>query len=118
MRCLYRNRQAFKYAPYLSSDELMNEGDEYTGEREPKYREAVTLYGNISPANGRADVQAFGVELNYDKVIVMERIPDDLTETAGLWVDDLDAEAPDYAVRRISRSLNSVEIAIARVYVE
>ena len=63
----------------------------------------------------------FGVELNYDKVLVAESVAFD--EHALLWIDTLPVIAqdgstetpPDYVVRRIVQSLNSVQVAVAKV---
>lgn len=118
MRCLRRNMRPFMYAEYTGSEELVDLTGNFTGERAPLYGEKIAAAGNISPASGRTDVRAFGTELNYDRVIVMERVPDGLTEDSGVWIDDLEAESPDYVVRRIAKSINGVEIAVARVYVE
>lgn len=118
MRCLRRNMRPFMYASYEGSEELVDLTGNYTGERAPLYGEKIAATGNISPATGRAYVRAFGTELNYDRVIVTERVPDGLTEDSGVWIDDLEADSPDYVVRRIAESINGVEIAVGRVYVE
>lgn len=118
MRCLRRNMRPFMYAPYEGSEELVDLTGNFTGERAPIYGEKIAATGNISAATGRTNVRAFGTELDYDALIVMERVPNGLTEDSGIWIDDLTADAPDYVVRRISDSINGVAIAVSRAYVE
>lgn len=108
----------FMYAEYTGSEELVDLLGNYTGENAPLYGEKTAAEGNIAPATGRANARPFGTELDYDKLIVMERLPEGLTENCGVWIDDLEADSPDYVVRRISQSINGVAIAVARVYVE
>ena len=64
---------------------------------------------------------AFGIELNYDKVLVAESVSFD--ENSLLWIDvapviELDGSTqtpPDYVVKRIAKSLNSVAVAVTKV---
>lgn len=143
MRCMRRNKQPFWYCLYLD-DRKPDAGDtnyiydEYgneTGERILRYAAPVRAMGNISPATGRTSVELFGNAENYDKVIVMERdCP--ITENSVLFIDrepetveiptyeptavtvvekTYSVPHPDYVVRRVAKSLNSVTLAVMKV---
>lgn len=115
MRCLLRNQQRFMWAQYLESQETTEPGGMYNGEHSTEYSEKHSAYGNVSPAGGSSTVAMFGEKLDYNKVIIMESLPAGFDELSLLWVDDLDADTPDYVVRRIAKSMNNVSIAIAKV---
>ena len=128
MKCLERNKIPFYYcnqevddngkARYqMQTDESGNE----TGENEPLYGEAKSARANIAPATGRTDTEQFGVNIDYDRVIVYDRGAYDITETSVLFVDKepefTDDGRPlfDYIVKRVSPSIHYVSVAIKRV---
>ena len=102
------------YAVYMGDTEAVDENDNYTGEQDVEYGPKTLAHANITEARGAADVEAYGTRLKYDKTLVMNELPEGFDENAGLWIDNLDAEAPDYVVLRISKSLNFVEIGAMR----
>lgn len=123
MRCLRRNKQAFYYAVIASSGIGYNEDGLETGGREITYTNPVYAKANISSAKNVDVVAVFGTELKYDKVLALEDAPFD--ENALLWIDTLPVlnddgstdTPPDYVVKRIAKSLNSVMIAVSKVNV-
>ena len=78
---------------------------------------------NISPATGVSQVEQFGKELKYDKVIVLDDITCPIDENSVLFVDKQPEKDDDgnllfdYIVKKVARSLNSVSIAISKVEV-
>lgn len=113
MRCLQRNLRAFRYALYNGQTALKDDSGNETGEYEVVYAEPVQAFGNISAAKGDASVQPFGNDIQYDCVIVMDVADTPIDEHALLYIDSVDK--PDYEVRKVARSLNSVAIAISRL---
>lgn len=113
MRTLLRNKQMFYYQNLDSTSAVMEDGL-YTGEINLVYTEREEGYANISAATGEARDDAFGRDIQYDKVICADT-DFGMNEYSRLWVDDLEAEKPDYVVRRIAKSINNVRIAIAKV---
>ena len=101
----------------------MDEWGNVTSEYDPQYSAPVEAYGNISPARNADTVSMFGMDLNYDKTLVMCPADVPIDEYCVLWVDTmplLDDEGHtatpfDYVVRRVARSINSVTIALSRV---
>ncbi|MBO7132253.1 hypothetical protein J6V85_03310 [Candidatus Saccharibacteria bacterium] len=87
-----------------------------TGELTITYNEPVKFKANVSPNKGRESVDLFGIELNYDKVIVTDKMDCPIDEQTILWVDDLDTTHPhDYIVTRRAPSINSITYAIRKV---
>ena len=140
MRTLERNKQPFAYCTYDKTIEIEEEGS-YTSEKLPLYNEAVTINGNISPAIGETQIEQFGSNLEYEKVIVIDDLSCPIDENTVLFVDkepeygeekiigyeepEEEGEEPtpiiykpplyNYVVKQVAKSLNSISIAIARV---
>lgn len=115
MRMLNRNKQTFRYRLCTGTTVPVVDPDGYeTGEQMPVYSAVFTGRANIAPATGEADERAFGTSADYDRIICANT-DFGMDENSMLWVDDLDAEHPDYVVKRIARSINGVRIAIAKV---
>lgn len=101
----------------------MDEWGNETSEYDPRYSAPVEAYGNISPARNADTVSMFGMDLNYDKTLVMCPADVPIDEYCVMWVDtmpvlgeDGKTSTPfDYVVRRVARSINSVTIALSRV---
>lgn len=125
MRCMARNKSIFYYALYDSSDEIIDDDGNKTGQYEVTHGNPVKAYGNISAARGETQSRQFGESENYDKVIVLDNPNTPINEYTILWVDiapvivNGSTETPhDYVVRKVARSLNSVSIAISKVKVD
>ena len=93
-----------------------------TGQMSVKYKDAVKMLANISPASGAAQVEQFGQFVSYDKVIVTDDMSCPISEDTVLFVDkepEYAGEKPlyDYVVKRVAKSLNSISIAISKVNV-
>ena len=122
MRCLKKNKQTFFYYLYGGKQPVTDDDGNYTGENAVTYLEPVECKANISAGSGDAQVEHFGTNINYDKVIVL----DDITcpiDTNSLLCLDIIAQPPtvgetpdhDYIVKAVAKSLNSVSIAISKV---
>lgn len=127
------NQRPFYYATFKKKTAITDASNFETGEYTVEYNNPVKCSGNISAARGTADVDQFGENENYDKVIVMDDPGTPIDESTVLWVDSmptLNANGSlatsqsgniltpwDYVVRRVARSLNSVSIAISKVKV-
>ena len=142
-----RNDTEFWYCllnPSAAHD-VIDEYGHQTGETIPEYLSAVSMWANVSPANGQSQVEQFGSLESYDKVIVthdmdcpidehsvlfLEKAPEYtsvvthvLVEGNGLYaapgVSEVTYSVPeyDYIVKRVARSLNSISIAVRKVEV-
>ncbi len=119
MNTQIRNRTPFYYALYETNLPLVDEDGNYTGESGTGYSDPV-LYkkGNVSSATGVSNTLQFGNLEDYDKVIVTADMACPIDENSILWVDTANTSNPhDYVVKRVSKSLNVISIAIKKVKV-
>ena len=125
MRTLNRNKTVFYYALYEGKEPVIDDYGNVTGEYEVKYSRPKKFRANISAANGKADVEQFGANVDYDKVIVGDNIFPQIDEYTIMWIDTVPVidnegktETPhDYIVKKIARSLNSISVAVSKVEV-
>ena len=122
MKCMLRNKTEFYYALYESKEPITDEYGNLTGESKITYSNPVKGYANISAARGAAETDQFGINVQYDKVILLDDINLPINESSILWIDKApedtySAVSPkhDYIVKRIARSLNVLAIAAAKV---
>ena len=121
MRCLERNKTEFYYALFVEDEPGKDEYGNESGEPRIIYSEPVLAKANISPATGVSQVEQFGKDLKYDKVIVFDDTNCPIDENTVLFVDKPPTRDKDgnllfnYIVKKIAKSLNSVSIAISMV---
>lgn len=126
MRALKRNQVKCYFAVYEGEKLVKNAEGYYTGEKELTYSKPIMLMANISQATGLSSTEQFGTNINYDKSLVIDRLPKGLDEYSRLWIDTLPILSNDgstitphdYVVKRVAKSLNSVSIAVAKVDVK
>lgn len=125
MRSLERNKQKMYYANLTGKTELIDEYGNVTGQYAIQYTEPLLLRANVSPAKGERSTVQFGIELGYDKIVCVDRLPAGMTESSIMWIDSAEelevseATVPhDYIVKRIAKSINSTLIAVAKVQVD
>lgn len=142
MRLLRKNMQPMKYSlqdgrvPIYERDEngdivyIEVEGKKIpveTGEYETGYSAPVDFMGNISMSGGEAEAKEFGMDIgDFDAVIVLEKDAAPLTETSIIWRTSpvkykdeqntiVDSKSADYAVKRVSPSLNFTKVLLQRI---
>lgn len=114
MRCLVRNKQKFYYALYQGEQQITDSDGNLTGQYAISYGDITEYNGNISPANGYVNFEMFGGTKDYTHIICCEKdCP--IKENSALWVEIPTTEPHNYIVRAVSKSLNSVNLAIRRV---
>lgn len=118
MKALARNKQKLHYALYSAHAEVYDEDGLFTGEYTEGYSEPVEIKMNISPANGRTALDAFGIVSNYDKVLVTTDMDCPIAEDSILWIGADPTQNPhNYIVSRVARSLNSIVYGVTEVSV-
>lgn len=142
MRLLRKNMQPMKYSlqdgrvPIYERDEngdivyIEVDGEKIpveTGEYETGYSTPVDFMGNISMSGGEAEAKEFGMDIgDFDAVIVLEKDAVPLTETSIIWHTSpvkykdeqntiVDSKSADYAVKRVSPSLNFTKVLLQRI---
>ena len=98
-----------------------------TGEYETGYSAPVDFMGNISMSGGEAEAKEFGMDIgDFDAVIVLEKDAVPITETSIIWHTSpvkykdeqntiVDSKSADYAVKRVSPSLNFTKVLLQRI---
>ena len=98
-----------------------------TGEYETGYSAPVDFMGNISMSGGEAEAKEFGMDIgDFDAVIILEKDAVPLTETSIIWHTSpvkykdeqntiVDPKSADYAVKRVSPSLNFTKVLRQRI---
>lgn len=98
-----------------------------TGEYETGYSAPVDFMGNISMSGGEAEAKEFGMDIgDFDAVIVLEKDTIPITETSIIWHTSpvkykdeqntiVDSKSADYAVKRVSPSLNFTKVLLQRI---
>lgn len=126
MRSLMRNKQKIYYALYDKKEIQRDEYGNETGEPVLTYHDPVKYHINVSAARGTADVEQFGINLNYSKTMVTNDVNCPITETTRLWIgkeatvteNNVTTVTPhNYVVVSVARSINSVTYAIKEVTV-
>lgn len=142
MRLLRKNMQPMKYSlqdgrvPIYERDEngdivyIEVDGKKVpveTGEYETGYSSPVDFMGNISMSGGEAEAKEFGMDIgDFDAVIVLEKDAVPLTEISIIWHTSpvkykdeqntiVDSKSADYAVKRVSPSLNFTKVLLQRI---
>lgn len=142
MRLLRKNMQPMKYSlqdgrvPIYKTDEngdivyIEVDGKKIpveTGEYETGYSAPVDFMGNISMSGGEAEAKEFGMDIgDFDAVIVLEKDAVPITETSIIWHTSpvkykdeqntiVDSKSADYAVKRVSPSLNFTKVLLQRI---
>lgn len=142
MRLLRKNMQPMKYSlqdgrvPIYERDEngdivyIEVDGQKIPvekGEYDTGYSAPVDFMGNISMSGGEAEAKEFGMDIgDFDAVIVLEKGTVPLTETSIIWHTSpvkykdeqntiVDSKSADYAVKRVSPSLNFTKVLLQRI---
>ena len=121
MKCLWRNKRPMYYRLWEGMQEVVDEDGNILETNEPIYGEPIRLNANVSVEEGRAfrestAVEMFGINVFYDKVIVIDRTDLPINESTVFYIDKSPYEDSfDYRVTRVAKSLNSTLIAVKRV---
>ena len=132
MRSMRKNKQTFYYASLVGTTMGKDSDNNYT---EPinSYSIPIESRAVISPASGNTELQLFGANEVYDKVITLDKGENYLAVGSVLWIDsdvtldtngDLAVDSNgklltpyNYVVTKVADSLNFVQVAIRKVTV-
>lgn len=117
MRTAQRNGQKIYYATYDKKTPILDEYGNQTGEYAVTYNPPVAFYLTVSAARGTADIEQFGIGLNYSKTMVTHDMTCPIDEATKLWIGRETSEPHNYVVVSVARSINSIAYAIREVTV-
>lgn len=123
MRNLIINKTKHYVLNYRGEEMVKDDDGNYTGESQISYTRPIVFMGHISGARGNSQVEIFGVDVAYDKTLVIskkefERLK--INENSVFFIDkkpSFDDGTPlyDYRVMRIAETINEVAIALTKV---
>lgn len=123
MRDVQRNKQTLYYALRTGSVENTDEYGNVTGTFREVYGEPVKYRRNVSAPKGTIDLERFGLDSQYTRVIATTDMNCPIAEDSILWVgikptDTKGNPVPhNYVVQRIAPTVNQLLIAIKEVHV-
>ena len=116
MRTLAINKQPMWYALYEGKEEVIDEYGNHTGVFQLTYSDPVYYPVNMSQSRGTTDVDAFGIEADYDRTFVTTDMDCPIAEDSIIWFGaDPQTDPYNYTVYQIANSLNSITYAIRGV---
>lgn len=140
MRCLDRDKQWVLVSFFVEKVACKDDKGRLTGKHEVIRTEPIPLLCSVSASKGTAENSPFGIDLDYDKTVIIEDVDYPIDESSVLWVDNFQCSGPDpsdgqeddvddgfsqvltdkphdYTVKRITKSPNCLAVAIKRVEV-
>lgn len=108
---------------YKGKEKAKDNDGNYTGEEIISYARPIVFMGHISGAKGSSQVEIFGTDVAYDKVLLISKVKFNrlkITENSVFFIDKkpkYDGLTPlyDYRVKKISETINEVAIALEKV---
>lgn len=109
MKMMGRNKRVFYYANPTGSEMMLDEQGYENGTLkivyEDKKRMALNVGPNTTTTNVKVDRTMYGNDESYERIMfVPKNFP--FTEETVFWLDNLDADKPDYFVVGITNLLN------------
>lgn len=135
MRCLERDKQLVLIAFFVEKKACEDEQGRLTGKHEVVRTEPIPYYLSVSASKGNAENSPFGIDLDYDKTVIIEDTSCPVDESSVFWVDNVslpeyvdeidggfdqdlsDGKPHDYTVKRVAKCPNCIAVAIKHVEV-
>ena len=117
MRDVQRNKSTIYYALRTGSEEVRDEYGNVTGEFAEQYSDPVALKINIGVPKGTIELERFGLNGQYTRVLATTDTACPIVEDTILWVG-IDTDKPyNYVVKKVIPSINQLLIGIQEVTV-
>lgn len=115
MRSVQRNKQTIYYALRSGSTEVTDEYGNVTGEFIENYDDPIALKINIGVPKGQIDLERFGLNDNYTRVLATTDMDCPITTDTRLWIGIDTTEPYNYVVKKIIPALNQLLIGLEEV---
>lgn len=115
MRSVQRNKQTIWYALRLDSTEVVDEYGNATGEFVEQYSIPMKLKINIGVPKGQIDLERFGLNDDYTRVLATTDMDCPIAVDTILWVGIEPTLPHNFVVKKILPSLNQLLIGIQEV---
>lgn len=117
MRDVQRNKSTIYYALRTGSEEVVDEYGNVTGEFVEQYSDPVALKINIGVPKGTIELERFGLNGQYTRVLATTDTACPIVEDTILWVGIGTDEPYNYVVKKVIPSINQLLIGIQEVTV-
>lgn len=137
MRCLERDKQLVLISFFIEKKACEDEQGRLTGKHEVVRTEPIPHYLSVSASKGNAENSPFGIDLDYDKTVIIEDTSCPVDESSVFWVDNVPSldelsyneidgafnadrtggKPFDYTVKRVAKSPNCIAVAVKHVEV-
>ena len=115
MRSVQRNKQTIWYALRLNSTEVVDEYGNATGEFVEQYSIPMKLKINIGVRKGQINLERFGLNDDYTRVLATTDMDCPIAVDTILWVGIEPTLPHNYVVKKIMPAINQLLIAIQEV---
>lgn len=115
MRSVQRNKQAIWYALRLDSTEVVDEYGNATGEFVEQYSVPMKLKINIGVPKGQINLERFGLNDDYSRVLATTNMNCPIAEDTILWVGIEPTLPHNYVVKKIMPAINQLLIGLQEV---
>lgn len=115
MRSVQRNKQRIYYALRLGSTEVTDEYGNVTGEFVEMYSSPQPLKINIGTPKGNIELERFGLNDDYTRVLATTDMNCPLKEDSILWIGTEITKPYNYVVKKLIPSLNELLIGLQEV---
>ena len=115
MRGMERNKRQFSYALYEGDELIYDEYGDFTGDTQPIYGPTQSATANVSPAQGAAQSEIFGIVSDYDRVIGPLPLSCPINEYSQIWLYDTPGNPAEYRVKRRAISLNHIMLLVTKI---
>lgn len=85
-RCGKINKQTLWYALYQGVNEIIDENGDYTGDYKVEYSTPIQAKMSISPSRGTADVECFGINIQYTKTLETDDMGTPFDTDTIFWI--------------------------------
>ena len=108
---------------FKGEEKVVDSDGNYTGELAIAYTKPIMFMGHISGAKGSSQVEIFGTDIAYDKVLLITKAKFKrlkIDENSVFFIDNkpsYEDGSPlyDYRVKRKAETINEVAIALEKV---
>lgn len=115
MRSVQRNKQAIWYALRLDSTEVLDEYGNATGEFVEQYSVPMKLKINIGVPKGQINLERFGLNDDYSRVLATTDMDCPIAIDSILWVGIEPTLPHNYVVKKIMPTINELLIGLQEV---
>lgn len=118
MKALARNKRPVWYALYTGKTAVTDEDGNKTGEYALTYSTPVSKPMNVSGERKYVSVEPFGIEADYECVLLTDDINCPIDETSAIWIGvnpTVNSPKPTHQVVKVSKTINGIAYTVKEI---